>query len=173
MNVLVVDDESIARRVAAHTLQQAGYEVTTAQDGREALEILARGQHRLVVSDWKMPRMDGVELCRTIRSGQFAHYIYFIMLTGQTRPEETIEGLERRRRRLHLQAVQPGRVDPPREHRPADHRPGNARHDDLRPGQAGRIARPGNRRTPGTRAELLPRDRPAPSEQPALPPPGG
>jgi putative two-component system response regulator len=93
MNVLVVDDEPIARRVAAHTLQQAGYDVTTAQDGREALDILARGQHRLVVSDWKMPGMDGVELCRAIRGGQFSRYIYCIMLTGQTQPEETIEGL--------------------------------------------------------------------------------
>ena len=93
MNVLVVDDEPIARRVATHTLQQAGYEVTTAQDGHEALEILGCGHHRLVVSDWKMPRMDGVELCRAIRSGQFAHYIYFIMLTGRTGPEDTIEGL--------------------------------------------------------------------------------
>jgi putative two-component system response regulator len=93
MNVLIVDDEPIARRAAAYTLQQAGYDVTTAQDGREALEILTHGQHRLVVSDWKMPGMDGVELCRAIRSGRFSRYIYCIMLTGQTQPEETIEGL--------------------------------------------------------------------------------
>jgi putative two-component system response regulator len=93
MNVLVVDDELVSRRMAAHTLGRAGYEVTTAQDGREALEILARGRHRLVVSDWKMPRMDGVELCRAVRSGGFLHYVYFILLTGQIRPEETIEGL--------------------------------------------------------------------------------
>ena len=93
MNVLVVDDEPIARRAAAHTLQQAGYDVTTAQDGREALDILTRGQHRLVVTDWRMPGMDGVELCRAIRTGQFTRYIYCIMLTGQTQPEETIKGL--------------------------------------------------------------------------------
>ena len=84
---------SFPRRSAAYTLQRAGYDVTTAQDGREALEILARGQHRLVVSDWKMPRMDGVELCRAVRSGGFTHYIYFILLTGQTSTEETLEGL--------------------------------------------------------------------------------
>ena len=93
MNVLVVDDEPIARRAAVHTLEQAGYGVTPASDGREALEILAHGQHRLVVTDWKMPGMDGVALCRAIRSGQFSRYIYCIMLTGQTMPEETIEGL--------------------------------------------------------------------------------
>jgi DNA-binding response OmpR family regulator len=93
MNALIVDDELIARRVAENTLTQAGYQVTTAQDGREALDILARGQHRLVVSDWKMPRMDGVELCREIRSGRFPHYIYCIILTSQSRPEEMIQGL--------------------------------------------------------------------------------
>ena len=93
MNVLVVDDEPIARRVAAATLEHAGYVVTTAEDGREALDILLAGQHRLVVSDWKMPRMDGVELCRAIRSGQFSRYIYCVILTSQTQPEETIVGL--------------------------------------------------------------------------------
>jgi putative two-component system response regulator len=93
MNVLVVDDEPISRRLAAHTLEEAGYSVTTAQDGCEAVEILRRGQHRLVVSDWRMPRMDGVALCRAVRSGEFARYIYFIMLTGQTGTDETIEGL--------------------------------------------------------------------------------
>jgi putative two-component system response regulator len=93
MNALVVDDEPIALKLAARTLTQAGYEVTTAQDGREALDILTRGQHRLVVSDWKMPRMDGVELCREIRSGHFSRYIYCIILTSQSAPEETITGL--------------------------------------------------------------------------------
>jgi putative two-component system response regulator len=93
MNVLVVDDEPISLRIAAQALQDAGYVVTTARDGLEALEILKAGQHRVVVSDWLMPRMDGGALCRAIRSGQFFHYIYCIILTGQTLPEETVEGL--------------------------------------------------------------------------------
>jgi putative two-component system response regulator len=93
MKVLVVDDEPIARLAAANALKRAGYEVTTAQDGREALEILLHGKHRLVVTDWKMPVMEGVELCRAIRSSQFSRYIYCIMVTGQTKKQETIEGL--------------------------------------------------------------------------------
>ena len=93
MNVLVVDDDPISLRVAAHALGQAGYDVTTARDGSEALEILAQGRHRLVVSDWKMPRTSGVELCRAIRGGEFSRYIYFILLTGQVRPEEKLAGL--------------------------------------------------------------------------------
>jgi putative two-component system response regulator len=93
MKVLIVDDELIARRIAANTLVHGGYEVTTAQDGCEALDILAHGQHRLVVTDWKMPRMDGLELCQAIRSGRFSRYVYCIILTSQSRPEETITGL--------------------------------------------------------------------------------
>ena len=93
MNVLVVDDDPISLRAAAHALGQAGYAVTTARDGTEALEILARGRHRLVVSDWRMPRTSGVELCRAIRGGEFTRYVYFILLTGQVQPEETLVGL--------------------------------------------------------------------------------
>ncbi|MEN6452354.1 MAG: HD domain-containing phosphohydrolase [Thermoguttaceae bacterium] len=93
MNVLVADDEPIARQATAHALTTGGYHVTTANDGREALDILARGEHRLVVSDWKMPRMDGVELCRIIRSGRFPQYIYCILLTNLCHLGETIVGL--------------------------------------------------------------------------------
>ena len=57
MNVLVVDDEPIARRVAAHTLQQAGYDLALAEDVRYVLAILARGEQQVVVSVWKMPGM--------------------------------------------------------------------------------------------------------------------
>jgi putative two-component system response regulator len=93
MKVLIVDDEPITRRYAAQILSQAGYEVTTAEDGQEAFDVLSRGEHRLVVSDWRMPRMDGVTLCHAIRSGAFARYVYFIMLTGQTSVSDTLEGL--------------------------------------------------------------------------------
>jgi putative two-component system response regulator len=93
MNILVVDDEPISLRAAAGVLRDAGYTVTTARDGLEALEILKLGQHRLVISDWRMPRMDGGGLCRAIRSGQFFHYIYCIILTCQTTPEEMIQAL--------------------------------------------------------------------------------
>lgn len=94
MNVLVVDDEPVAQRAIAHTLKQAGYEVTVARDGNEALKILDAGQHRIVVSDWKMAGMDGVALCHEIRSGRFPRYIYCIMLTAATSREETIAGLK-------------------------------------------------------------------------------
>ncbi len=93
MDVLVVDDDTISRKMIAHTLTTAGYAVTTACDGREALSVLIPQRHQLVVSDWAMPAMNGLELCRAVRSSDLRRYIYFIMLTGHHRPQDTIEGL--------------------------------------------------------------------------------
>ncbi|MEQ9410776.1 MAG: response regulator [Fuerstiella sp.] len=92
MDVLVVDDESISRRAIAHTLSEEGYRVTTAEDGREALSLLREHSHQLVVSDWRMPIMDGIELCRAIRAADMRRYIYFIMVTARNRPIDSISG---------------------------------------------------------------------------------
>lgn len=93
MKVLVVDDQKIARDTVAHALAEAGYDVETAADGREALFVLAKGGCQLVVSDWKMPGMNGLELCRAIRDGNFRGYTFFIMLSSNCRAEDTVEGL--------------------------------------------------------------------------------
>ena len=60
-----------------------GYTTVTARDGNEAMEILRRGEIRLVITDWDMPGMNGVELCRTIRREDLSGYVYVIMLTGR------------------------------------------------------------------------------------------
>jgi putative two-component system response regulator len=93
IDVLVVDDESISRRMIAYTLSQAGYNVTAAGDGESAFAALQRHGHQLVVSDWDMPGMNGIDLCRAIRAADFPRYVYFIMLTSHNRPEDTIDGL--------------------------------------------------------------------------------
>jgi putative two-component system response regulator len=94
MDVLIVDDESISRRTIDHTLREAGYTVTTACDGHEALRLLKEQRHQMVVSDWSMPRMNGIELCRAIRAAELRRYIYFIMLTSHNRHEDMLEGLK-------------------------------------------------------------------------------
>ncbi len=68
MRILIVDDDDIALDTLTHTLTQAGHEVVLAHDGREALEILREDSCRLVISDWIMPEMDGLELCKRIRA---------------------------------------------------------------------------------------------------------
>lgn len=92
MDVLVVDDEAISRRAVENTLREGGYEVTVARDGQEALSLLKAQSHQLVISDWRMPRMDGVELCRAIRAADLRRYVYFIMVTSRDRPIDTISG---------------------------------------------------------------------------------
>jgi putative two-component system response regulator len=94
MDVLVVDDEAISRQTVEHTLREAGYRVTTARDGEEALLLLQEHSHQLVVSDWQMPRMDGLELCRAIRQADLRRYVYFIMLTSSDQITDTISGFE-------------------------------------------------------------------------------
>jgi putative two-component system response regulator len=93
MRVLVADDDEIARMVLEEALQRAGHEVETAGDGREAMEILRAGHCRVVVSDWEMPEMTGLQLCQAIRSEHLRGYVYVILLTSRNTPEERIAGL--------------------------------------------------------------------------------
>ena len=93
MRILIVDDDEIALSMLRGALLRAGYEVDTAQDGVEALELLRERSYRLVISDWEMPRMTGIELCQAVRSVEYAGYVYFILLTSHHSPQETVEGL--------------------------------------------------------------------------------
>ena len=93
MQILAVDDDDIALELMANALGLAGYQVLTASCGREALEIVERGSCRLVISDWDMPDMTGVELCRVLRGSPISGYLYFVLLTARNLPEEKIEGL--------------------------------------------------------------------------------
>jgi putative two-component system response regulator len=93
MRVLIVDDSPVALLALQSALTGAGYEVSTAFNGREALKVLQREPCRLVISDWEMPEMDGLQLCREIRMDDQPGYIYFILLTSHDTPNETVEGL--------------------------------------------------------------------------------
>lgn len=84
MKILAVDDDPVARRVLEQALTSLGHEVSVAEHGEKALEILAGESIRVVVSDWTMPVIDGLELCRRIRSRPEAEYVYFILLTSRS-----------------------------------------------------------------------------------------
>jgi len=95
MRVLIVDDDEIALELLSNTLSQAGYEIKVAKDGRQALEILRTGLYRLVISDWEMPEINGIELCRRIRARQFvAGYIYVILVTARDGTSNVVHGLD-------------------------------------------------------------------------------
>ena len=75
MPILAVDDDEITLASIQHALQLDGREVVTATNGREALEILGQGNCRIVISDWMMPEVNGLTLCRAIRAGEFGAYV--------------------------------------------------------------------------------------------------
>ena len=93
MKILVVDDDQVSRDVLAEILRRFQYEVLTASNGREALETLAGSDCRMVISDWIMPEVNGLTLCRAIREGEVSSYIYIIQLTVRHTQQDVIEGL--------------------------------------------------------------------------------
>lgn len=93
-NILVVDDDPIAAETLCHALSQFGYATAVALDGVEAIEHVRTGQYRIVISDVEMPKMNGIELCREIRSRNSCGYTYVILLTGRSDTESVVEGFE-------------------------------------------------------------------------------
>ena len=92
--ILVVDDSITTRTLEASVLTASGYDVTTAVDGMEGWRLIQGAGFDLVVSDVQMPRMDGLELCRKIRSTPSVASIPLILVTSLDKPEEKMEGLE-------------------------------------------------------------------------------
>jgi len=91
--VLVVDDDEMTRDMLEHALCEYGYDVTVALNGRQAMEYVRTGKFRLVVSDWEMPEMSGLDLCRSIRERGRSRYVYVILLTSRTGTNNVVEGL--------------------------------------------------------------------------------
>jgi putative two-component system response regulator len=93
MQVLVVDDDDFALSVVENVMSRLGYTAVTAHNGREAMEILRRNDIHLVITDWDMPEMNGVEFCRAVRRQDLSGYVYIIMLTGREGAQQRMEGL--------------------------------------------------------------------------------
>ena len=93
MNLLIVDDNPVALEVLNATLARSGHTVQRAAGGREALAVLREGVYRVVIADWEMPEMDGLALCRAIRTGGLPGYVYVILLTARDGRADRIEGL--------------------------------------------------------------------------------
>ena len=92
--VLVADDSRLQVRILSTMLKRWGFEVLTAETGTKALEICTKEQPDLVLSDWMMPGMDGLELCRRFRDLPYEGYGYFILLTSKSEKGEIAEGLD-------------------------------------------------------------------------------
>lgn len=93
MRILIVDDDELSLAILEGVLDEMGYEVERASDGREALTKLRGGEIHIVITDWEMPEMNGLDLCRAIREDDFVGYVYIIMLTSRDSGQQKIEGL--------------------------------------------------------------------------------
>jgi phosphoserine phosphatase RsbU/P len=88
MKMLAVEDDAVALAVLVRALEGLGHEVIVAPDGEAAWTKLATEPVRVIVSDWLMPGVDGLELCRRVRGRLGADYVYFILLSAQAPSEE-------------------------------------------------------------------------------------
>jgi DNA-binding response OmpR family regulator len=88
MKILMAEDDPVAAKILQRALEMLGHQVVAATNGEEAWEAFDREPVRLVVSDWLMPGLDGLGLCKKIRDRKKTPYTYFILLTSQeTGPE--------------------------------------------------------------------------------------
>lgn len=93
MRILIVDDEEITRGLLRDVLERSGYVVAEAATAEEAIATLKCDDVRMVITDWEMPGMGGLELCRAIRRREFDRYVYVILLTSRCSTAEAVEGM--------------------------------------------------------------------------------
>ncbi len=94
MKALIVDDDIDFINLIKKHLEDQNLDILTAQSGKEALEILNSTEVQLVVSDWNMPEMNGLSLCKKIRELERKGYIYILLLSVRSKREDVLKGLD-------------------------------------------------------------------------------
>ncbi len=95
MKILVVDDFATMRRIVRNILKQLGFtDIVEADDGSTALEILATDKVDLVVSDWNMPKVTGLELLKKMRADSKFKDIPFLMVTAEAQKQNIVEAVQ-------------------------------------------------------------------------------
>ena len=89
MKIHVAEDDLISRKLLVTTLKQFGHDVTAFDDGKRAWEAFDAEPVRVVVSDWLMPELDGLEFCRKVRARRDTEYTYFILLTANVQGKDS------------------------------------------------------------------------------------
>jgi diguanylate cyclase (GGDEF)-like protein len=92
--ILLAEDDPITRKMLAKILVKEGFEVTSAENGKEALALFKERFFPIVLTDWLMPEMEGHELCKAIRKEKPRGYVYIVLLTAKDSKGDIISGLE-------------------------------------------------------------------------------
>lgn len=95
IKILIVDDFSTMRKIIRNILTQLGFKnILEADDGTTALEILKKEKVDLIISDWNMPKMSGLELLKAVRSDENLKNIPFVMVTAEAQKENILEAIK-------------------------------------------------------------------------------
>ena len=93
MKILIAEDDDISRLMLNSALTNLGHDVHAATNGREAWDAWNGGEFPLIISDWMMPDLDGLEFCRRIRAERRANYTYIILLTARSGKTNYLEAM--------------------------------------------------------------------------------
>lgn len=94
MQVLIADDSLVMRQLLRACLQKWDYDVVAVEDGAQAWRQFQEGEFPLIITDWLMPAMDGLELIRRIRSCDLGHYVYIVLLTAKSDKEDLVLAMD-------------------------------------------------------------------------------
>lgn len=95
LRILIVDDSPTMRRILVNTVIKAGYsDVKEAEDGRDALAKLMAGEYDLLMTDWNMPNMNGLELVQTVRADDKLKNIPILMVTTRNMKEDIVNAIK-------------------------------------------------------------------------------
>jgi DNA-binding response OmpR family regulator len=92
--ILIVDDGIVSRRILEKVLLGWDYELTVCETGNQAWDEFQKGDYWIIISDWMMAGIDGLELCRLIRAAEKDHYVYIILLTARAGRSNLLMGME-------------------------------------------------------------------------------
>ncbi|HOJ37970.1 MAG TPA: response regulator [Ignavibacteriales bacterium] len=92
--ILIVQDDEDTRFILEKLLQLNNYDVRAAKDGLEALQIISEYNPKVIIADWTMPRMDGIELCTRLKENPATKVIYFILLTARASTKDVVSGFD-------------------------------------------------------------------------------
>ena len=93
MRILIADDDAVSRRILEAVVCEDGHEVTLAHDGQEAWTLAQASTFDMVISDWVMPEMDGLELCRRLRAQTDVPFCHVMLVTTRGASEDIVRGI--------------------------------------------------------------------------------